>query len=63
MMELNEIAAAVMAARKIATVDLYATMAACGGDCKACKPHCGPAGYTYLTDHAIVPAIKKALAG
>ena len=28
----------------------------------SCKPHCGAAGYNYLVDNAIVPAIKKALA-
>ena len=61
-MELNEIATKVIAERNITSVDLYATMTACGDDCKACKPHCGSAGYTYLTEKAIVPAIKKALA-
>ena len=51
-----------MAARKITVVDLYATMTACGNvTCGSCKPHCGAAGYNYLVDKAIVPAIKKAL--
>jgi hypothetical protein len=83
---------AVMEARKITVVDLYATMTACGnvtcgvcsqrlistigtgshatlqlhdrvrGRAGSCKPHCGAAGYNYLVDNAIVPAIKKALA-
>ena len=82
---------AVMKARKITVVDLYAAMTACGnvtcGTCSqrlmftiatgirlcnytilcaggagSCKPHCGAAGYNYLVDNAIVPAIKKALA-
>jgi hypothetical protein len=41
---------------------LYKTMHECGDACKDCKPHCPAAGYQYLVDHAIVPAIKKALA-
>ena len=62
-LELNEIAAGVMAKRNITVVDLYATMTACGNvTCGACKPHCGTSGYTYLVENAIVPAIKKALA-
>ena len=61
--ELNAVAAGVMAARGIATVDLYATMTQCGAACSDCKPHCPPGGYQYLVDHAIAPAIRKALAG
>ena len=34
----------------------------CGAVCSACKPHCNAAGYEYLVNNAIVPAIKKALA-
>ena len=60
--ELNDIAKGVMDSRNITVVDLYATMTACGKLCSGCKPHCSnPAGYQYLVDHAIVPAIKKAL--
>jgi hypothetical protein len=61
-MQLNELAAAVMSPRNITVVDLYATMTRCGNvTCGACRPHCGAAGYSYLVDHAIVPAIKQAL--
>jgi hypothetical protein len=49
------------AAKSIQVVDLYEAMKQCGSACKDCKPHCGPAGYQYLADHAIVPAIKQAL--
>ena len=59
--QLNSIAAEIMSARSITTVDLYAAMLECGEPCKACKPHCSPDGYRYLTEHAIVPAIKAAL--
>lgn len=59
--ELNAIASDIMKARKIPVVDLYATMTACGKECSGCKPHCGSEGYKYLVDHAIVPAIRKAL--
>ena len=58
---LNAIAAEIMGARGITIIDLYRTMLECGDACKTCKPHCGPEGYQYLTDHAIVPAIKAAL--
>eukprot|EP00040_Diaphanoeca_grandis_P010557 m.54100 g.54100 ORF g.54100 m.54100 type:complete len:420 (-) comp21866_c0_seq1:347-1606(-) len=59
--ELNAIATTIMNANNIPVVDLYATMTACGDACKACQPHCGPAGYKYLVENAIEPAIKKAL--
>ena len=62
-LELNEIAAVVMKQHNVTTVDLYAAMKACGEPCYSCKPHFGAAGYNYLSSHAIVPAIKKALAG
>lgn len=64
-MELNEIARQVMATfdkPAVQVVDLYESMRQCGEPCYSCKPHCGPEGYQYLSDHAIVPAIKKALA-
>lgn len=59
--ELNEIASQIMSKRNITVVDLYKTMTECGEACKGCKPHCPPEGYEYLTEHAIVPAIKRAL--
>jgi hypothetical protein len=59
--ELNEIAGKVMHAKNITVVDLHQTMVECGAVCKECRPHCPPAGYQYLVDHAIAPAIKKAL--
>lgn len=59
--ELNQLAASIMAARNVTVVNLYATMEQCGAACSGCKPHCPPSGYQYLTDKAIVPAIKKAL--
>ena len=59
--ELNEIARGIMARRSIPVEDLYAAMVACGTLCKDCKPHCPPGGYQYLSDHAIVPVIKKYL--
>ena len=62
-LELNEIASAVMAQHNVPVVDLYKAMRECGEPCYPCKPHCGAAGYQYLASHAIVPAIKKALAG
>lgn len=62
-LELNAIATEIMTQRNITTVDLFATMTACGDPCKSCAPHCGPAGYQYLVDHAIAPAIRSALAG
>ena len=61
-LELNALAASVMAAREIPVVDLFATMTQCGAACDACKPHCDAAGYEYLVAHAIAPAIEKALA-
>jgi hypothetical protein len=61
-LELNAVAREIMSARSIPTVDLYATMTRCGDACKSCKPHCGPDGYEYLVQNAILPAIKKALA-
>lgn len=59
--ELNAIAAAIMSARNIDTLDLHATMVKCGTLCFDCKPHCGPAGYQYLVENAIAPRIEKAL--
>lgn len=58
---LNKVAAAVMQRQGVPVVDLYATMKACGTDCEACKPHCQPAGYSYLVQHAIAPAVLAAL--
>jgi len=60
-LELNELAATVMAKHGVTVVDLYAAMEKCGETCKDCKPHCSAAGYQWLADNAIVPAIKKAL--
>ena len=60
--ELNAVALEIMTARNITTVDLYKTMTTCGKTCSGCKPHCDAAGYQYLVDAAIAPAIRKALA-
>jgi hypothetical protein len=60
-LEMNALAATIMAARNIPVVDLYQTMTDCGDTCKDCQPHCSPAGYQYLVDHAITPAVRAAL--
>lgn len=60
-LELNEIATTIMVERNVTVVDLHKTMQECGKLCEGCKPHCPPEGYKYLSDHAIVPAISKAL--
>ena len=51
-LELNEIASAVMAKHNVPVVDLYKAMRECGEPCYPCKPHCGAAGYQYLASHA-----------
>ena len=61
--ELNLLARHIMAARDIPVVDLYAAMTACGKACAGCRPHCPAAGYEYLVEHAIIPAIRRALPG
>jgi len=58
---LNKAARGVMAAAGIKVLDLYQTMKSCGTACTQCKPHCQPAGYSYLVDNAIAPAVRAAL--
>jgi hypothetical protein len=69
---LNPAAAAIMRSRGVATVDLYAAVtercgavpqASCFGLAGCFCPHCNEAGYAYLADAVIVPAIQAALAG
>ena len=60
-LELNAIATKVMQERNITVVDLFETMTQCGSTCNSCNPHCNAAGYQYLVEHAIVPAIQNVL--
>ena len=69
---LNPAAEAIMADWGVATVDLHAAVVAkcgavpqaeCFGLVGCFSPHCNDAGYAYLADTVITPAIKAALRG
>ena len=61
-LELNEIAAGVMAQRSITVVDLYDTMTKCGNvTCGGCKPHCGTAGYGCVALCSLFPGHARSL--
>merc|ERR1711933_661093 len=56
--QLNAAASKIAKEHDITVVDLHKTMKDCGAACVSCKPHCGGAGYAYLIEHGLLPAVK-----